>query len=197
MLAWGVLVTTTVLHVVHPYVVGFGVYWLGMYLSQVVHSSHGVYLSHLHNITRMVFTSPFTPPCQFKNMPRQMFGKVQSKLFPMYFALHAGSIVVCAGCLAFGAGAAGGMATIAKTAAVSLGTALGASLLNLLILEPKATTVMFERYALENAPSRDEAKIKQLMKEFGKFHGISSLVNLVSMVAGASYTWWLASALLL
>ncbi len=131
-------------------------------------------------------------PTQFKNMPRQMFGKVQSKLFPMYFALHAGSIVVCAGCLAFGAAGAG---AIAKPAAVSLGTALVSSLLNLLVLEPRATEVMFARYALENAPTRDEQKIKQLMKEFGKFHGISSLVNLVSMVAGASYTWWLASAL--
>ena len=44
---------------------------------------------------------------------------------------------------------------------------------------------------------RDEARIKQLVKEFGKFHGISSLVNLVGMVAGVAYVWWLAGRLAL
>jgi hypothetical protein len=42
------------------------------------------------------------------------------------------------------------------------------------------------RYALENAPGeKDSARIKALYKEFGKFHGISSLLNLVSLFSSA------------
>ena len=52
-------------------------------------------------------------------------------------------------------------------------------------VEPKATDLMFERYALENAPGeKDAAKIKVLYKSFGKFHGISSLLNLVRPPSG-------------
>lgn len=78
----------------------------------------------------------------FKNMPRQMFGKVQAKLFPMYFALHAASALVILGCHVWGGMGVSGAAKVVLT---SLSTALGASLLNLLVLEPKATAVMFER----------------------------------------------------
>lgn len=76
----------------------------------------------------------------FKNMPRQMFGKVQAKLFPQYFALHAASALVILGCHVWG-----GMGAAGNVVVTSLATALGASLLNLVVLEPKATAVMFER----------------------------------------------------
>lgn len=58
---------------------------------------------------------------------------------------------------------------------------MAASVANWVYIEPKATDLMFERYALENAPGeKDAAQIKALYKSFGKFHGISSLLNLVS-----------------
>lgn len=38
------------------------------------------------------------------------------------------------------------------------GVGLATSLLNLLVAEPIATDVMFQRYALENAPSRDDGE---------------------------------------
>lgn len=61
-----------------------------------------------------------------------------------------------------------------------------------------ATNLMFERYNLENAQGeRDNAKIKQLYKQFGKFHGISSLANLVALGAAVSHGWWLASRMTL
>ena len=64
---------------------------------------------------------------------------------------------------------------------VHAGTAVAASVANWVYIEPKATDLMFERYALENAPGeKDAAKIKVLYKTFGKYHGISSLLNLVS-----------------
>lgn len=127
----------------------------------------------------------------FKNMPRQMFGKVQAKLFPQYFALHAASLVLCAGTLLYGCGG------LPQAQALTLGVSLAASLINLLFLEPAATKVMFARYDLENAPVRDEAAIKALYKKFGAFHGSSSLVNLVGMVGAVAHGWWLASRLVL
>lgn len=79
----------------------------------------------------------------FRNMPRQLFGKVQAKLFPQYFALHAGSALIILGCHLWGGMGDSGAA--AKVVLSSLGTALGASLINLVVLEPKATAVMFQR----------------------------------------------------
>ena len=38
----------------------------------------------------------------FKNMPRQMFGRVQAKLFPQYFATATAAVVLQMGTLAFG-----------------------------------------------------------------------------------------------
>ena len=90
---------------------------------------------------------------------------------------------------------------IAVPACISLsghcaGVALVSSLVNWLYIEPMATNLMFERYNLENVPGdKDAAKIKQLYKQFGKFHGISSLLNLVALGAVVSHGWWLASKL--
>ena len=42
----------------------------------------------------------------FQNLPRQTFGRVQSKLFPIYFGLSAACSAVQLGVLLFGAAAA-------------------------------------------------------------------------------------------
>lgn len=148
------------------------------------------YATWLGSTTWVTFIGGIT---MFKSMPRQMFGKVQAKLFPQYFALHAACVVLCAGTLAFGMGSGG----VGRPQALALGLALAASLANLLWLEPCATKVMFQRYALENAGVRDEGAIKALYQQFGKWHGISSLVNLVAMAGAVAHGWWLASRLLL
>ncbi|KAK9904742.1 hypothetical protein WJX75_001688 [Coccomyxa subellipsoidea] len=127
----------------------------------------------------------------FKNLPRQTFGKLQAKLFPQYFAVAIAAGVLQIGTLTFGV--PGG---IARTQSITLGVALVSSLVNWLYIEPMATNLMFERYNLENVPGdKDAAKIKQLYKQFGKFHGISSLLNLVALGAVVSHGWWLASKL--
>jgi hypothetical protein len=64
---------------------------------------------------------------------------------------------------------------------------------------------MFERYALENklaasAAKRsdaDAATIKRLQGQFGKWHGVSSLINLVVLCASLSHAWTLAGRLAL
>ena len=48
------------------------------------------------------------------------------------------------------------------------GVALVSTVINWLYIEPVATDLMFERYALENAEGeRDSQKIKALYKQFG------------------------------
>ncbi|PSC74334.1 Transmembrane 205 [Micractinium conductrix] len=138
----------------------------------------------------IVWTTFIAGIVMFKNLPRQMFGRVQSKLFPLYFGLSAAASTIQLGVLAFAA------ANAPQKQFVLLGIGLASSLLNLLIVEPQCTRVMFQRYDLENASGpRDEGAIKALQKQFGKWHGISSLINLATLVVAVGHGWWLASLL--
>ena len=47
-------------------------------------------------------------------------------------------------------------------------------------------------YDLENADKRDESRIRPLYKQFSKWHGISSMLNLVATVAAIAHGWWFA-----
>eukprot|EP00878_Enallax_costatus_P020090 GHUV01021221.1.p1 GENE.GHUV01021221.1~~GHUV01021221.1.p1 ORF type:complete len:123 (-),score=35.14 GHUV01021221.1:1512-1880(-) len=56
------------------------------------------------------------------------------------------------------------------------------------------------RYNIENKETKsadDEARIKTLYKQFGMWHGISSLNNLVVLAATVAYGWSLAGRLAL
>ena len=75
------------------------------------------------------------------------------------------------------------------------GIALVASLANF-VIEPMGTGILMERYALENASGpKDKEKIKSLKGKFGAFHGLSSLLNLVVLIAIFSHGYWLSSHL--
>lgn len=69
------------------------------------------------------------------------------------------------------------------------------SLCNLLVIEPKATAVMFERYRHEDSGSRDPEARKKLTSKFGMLHGISSTANLGNLIAALAHITWLASLL--
>lgn len=152
-------------------------------------------------------------------LPPTAFGKLQAKLFPLYFSTLTAASVVQLATLALGPG-------LARAQATTLGVGLAATLANLLIVEPASTRSMFKRYALENegAALRDEAAVAALVsrarrggggravpapaadapppplpqkKEFGKLHGLSSTLNLASLVCAVSHGVWLARALAL
>ncbi|KAK9861108.1 hypothetical protein WJX84_006090 [Apatococcus fuscideae] len=128
----------------------------------------------------------------FKTLARQQFGKLQSKLFPLYFLIGAACNTIMMGSLAFGP------AGLAKKQAFVLGGSLVTALLNWVFVEPKTTDLMFERYELENAESRtdaDHARIKTLRKQFGMWHGISSTINLASFIFAIAHGWWLSGFL--
>jgi len=128
----------------------------------------------------------------FRNLPRQTFGKLQSKLFPKYFAVTGAMPLLLIGTLYSLSGGAPSMHEI-KLLAIAAFTAVA----NIAVAEPRATEVMFERYALENADAseRDEARISALKKTFGKWHGISSLLNLVNLVCAVGHAFFLAGGL--
>jgi hypothetical protein len=137
-----------------------------------------------------LWTTFFAGLTMFRNLPRQVFGKLQSKLFPQYFWLETGSAAVALATLHYsGTG-------ILRPQLITLGVALAGSLANQLFVEPTATKLMFQRYELENAPQRDNDTIKALYKKFSTWHGISSMLNLGVLVAAVTHGWWLAASVL-
>jgi len=125
----------------------------------------------------------------FRNLPRQTFGRLQSKLFPKYFALSSAAPGILLGTLYY---ATSGAAPVKEF--YLLGIALMGSLVNLLFTEPAATKVMFQRYELENSTGpRDEKAIKALSKQFGKWHGISSLLNLIVLICAVGHAYYIGS----
>lgn len=139
----------------------------------------------------LVYTSFVIGIVAFKNLPRQTFGKLQSKLFPIYFALSStASAILLSTLFAATNGAA------PRKQVVLLGISLVASLFNMIIAEPVATKIMFARYDLENATGpRDEAAIKKLKGKFGMWHGISSLGNLIVLVCAIGHAYFLGTKL--
>lgn len=131
-----------------------------------------------------IWTTFFAGITMFKNMPRQQFGRLQAKLFPLYFQLGTGCTMA--------------MALTASRLGISVVpslVSLFATLANLLILEPTTTANMFERYDRENQGLKDEDRDKALKANFGKLHGLSSLANLVALVALIAHGTSLAARL--
>ena len=132
----------------------------------------------------MVWTTFIAGITMFKNLPRKEFGKLQAKLFPLYFALHAACLVAMGGALALGGGVPSG-------AVWGLGLSLAATAANLLFVEPKTTANMFARYAMQEggAVAYDEGQAAALKKEFGLLHGLSSLLNLGCLCYALAHGW--------
>ncbi len=55
-------------------------------------------------IAKCTSPTPHAGITMFKNLPRQTFGKLQSKLFPLYFILSTGMTAVLLGTLCFAGG---------------------------------------------------------------------------------------------
>ena len=125
----------------------------------------------------------------FQNLPRQTFGKLQSKLFPKYFFLS--SITIILQLLTVPMIGSGGSTTN------PLIVALLATLLNQIILEPYSTKIMLERYDLENSSGgTNTERYKVLKAQFGKMHGLSSLTNLIAFCGAIIHGYFLSSLLL-
>lgn len=127
-------------------------------------------------------------PVLFKTLPRQLFGEVQSHLFPAYYWIS----YVCGAILVVTYHLLHPLKNYVPQDCVKI-TALCLMLLfslgQGLWIGPKVAGLRVERQSAEEA--KDQAKADVLSKEFGKAHGISSLFNLVVILSGTVYlVYW-------
>lgn len=108
----------------------------------------------------------------FRNLPKDVFGDLQSHLFPAYFLTQAASAGVALAGHAGGWGGRGG-------SRAGLVAALVSGALNLVALEPLTTKAMYARRAAARSGGPAAAKAS---KRFGALHGASSAVNLAGLI---------------
>lgn len=120
------------------------------------------------------FYSFIVSPLVFKKLPRQQFSDLQLVVFPTYFL-----------------GQIAAPALLALTTPVRfcpfhyglLALSSVGGLLNYFWLLPKCAQIKEAR----NKVSEDSAEYKLLLKQFGKYHGLSTLANIVSIVLLGTY----------
>lgn len=120
-------------------------------------------------------------PILFKSLPREMFGLVQSKLFPAYYLISyaCGSILVVTYFILHPTKGWTSQDWI-KLSALCL--MFGFSLAQGLWIGPRVAQLRLDRQAAEE--SKNQSKISALSQEFGKAHGLSSLLNLLVVISG-------------
>jgi hypothetical protein len=77
----------------------------------------------------------------------------------------------------------------------ALAVSLAMTLLNQFLLEPKSTRNMLDRYRMEDEGRDNTDEYKALRKKFGKFHGMSSLTNLIALLGGVAHASYLGMGL--
>lgn len=134
-------------------------------------------------------------PILFKGLPRDLFGQVQSKLFPPYYLIS----YICGATMVVTYHLLHPLKNYVPQDCVRI-TALCLMLLFSLVqglwIGPKVGALRLERQTAEEAYQRtnspaDQERAAALSKEFGKAHGISSLVNLLVLIGGFVYlVYW-------
>jgi len=141
----------------------------------------------------------------FKTLPRQQFGALQHKTFPIYFVI---SILLASGLLAFWTYTHPAVLAhytnplVADVAqAYALASVLLAQGFNYFVIAPMTSRTMFKRYQLEkeekeNGKTSDEPsqRMTALNKRFGMLHGISSLANLWAVIGLSFHGLWIGNA---
>ncbi|TPX12059.1 uncharacterized protein E0L32_007174 [Thyridium curvatum] len=148
---------------------------------------------------------------QFRVLTRPQFSAVQTKIFPIYFSMQ--SVIPAILILTFPGtsrtlgnltGVAGVLDPSNRWSALApLATMLGTGLVNLLVLLPATQRVMAARRDQEKKdgkkswdPPPHSQEMAALNKNFGKLHGISSLLNLSNFIAALIYGVTLSARLL-
>ncbi|KAI0080003.1 hypothetical protein K474DRAFT_1638322 [Panus rudis PR-1116 ss-1] len=139
----------------------------------------------------------------FKSLPRQQFGALQHRTFPIYFGI---SIAISSGLLVLWTRSHPAIlehisnpivADVAQ--AYTLGISILSQVANQFVIGPLTSKTMFQRHKLEKAEGKSynesgvSAEMKALNKKFAQLHGISSLANLTSFIALAFHGLWIAN----
>ncbi|KAK7694322.1 hypothetical protein QCA50_001504 [Cerrena zonata] len=139
----------------------------------------------------------------YRALPRQQFGALQHRIFPVYFNL---SILLSGGLLALWARSHPAVvehiqnplvADVAQAYTLAAVVFLQGS--NRFVVGPLTSKTMFQRHKLEKAEGKSynekgvSAEMKAINKKFAQLHGISSLANLFSFFAVAFHGLWIAN----
>ncbi|KAJ5156082.1 hypothetical protein N7492_008885 [Penicillium capsulatum] len=145
-----------------------------------------------------VFQSFIGGVVAFRALPRPQFASLQAAIFPIYFSLQSALPVVVALTASKGGQTLGLSGLIAPENRFStflpLATVAVTGLVNQVVLRPLTINIMRERKHQETRdgkksydPAPHSKEMVALNKRFGRVHGVSSLVNLVSLIATIYY----------
>ncbi|OBA18021.1 hypothetical protein METBIDRAFT_226840 [Metschnikowia bicuspidata var. bicuspidata NRRL YB-4993] len=133
-----------------------------------------------------VMHSFIVSPIAFKHLPREEFGKLQHQVLPLYLLSQAAAPVLLSLTTPLGS----------KFATPVLAASAVAGALNYFWVLPRCNQIKAEKKKLVDAKRHEQIidgntveteEFKALSKQFGKFHGISSLLNLLSLVTLGAY----------
>jgi len=142
----------------------------------------------------------------FKTLPRHMFGNVQSRLFPCFFAASG---------LAF-TGQVFSFSTIGNCSLIPPGSTDCCLVTSLYIgfffaflngwhIGPKSSEIMFKKHVFEKEEGevppninklKDNKEYMALSKKFGMYHGMSMLSNLVCLAAQLYTLYYIANTIM-
>ncbi|KAJ5212172.1 uncharacterized protein N7498_003818 [Penicillium cinerascens] len=134
----------------------------------------------------------------FRALPRPQFASLQTAIFPIYFSLQTALPVAVALTASRGGQALGLSGLVAPenrlNTLLPMATVALTGLINLFVLRPLTTKIMRERKHQETRdgkrsydPAPHSKEMVALNKRFGRVHGMSSLVNMVSLIATVWY----------
>ncbi|KAJ5174751.1 uncharacterized protein N7482_000628 [Penicillium canariense] len=134
----------------------------------------------------------------FRALPRPQFATLQTAIFPVYFSMQTALPVVVALTASRGGQALGISGLLGPedrfSTLLPMATVAITGLINMFVLRPLTVNTMRERKQQEtrdgkksyDAPPHSKEMVA-LNKKFGRIHGLSSLVNMVSLIATIWY----------
>jgi len=171
----------------------------------VISSPKGYYIVGYSWVFGMsVWVTFFGGVIAYKALPRQQFGNLQHKTFPVYFML---SIGISSSLLALWISShpeilsqwnQPNVCNVAQ--AYTLGVAVLTQAINYFVIGPLTSKTMLLRHKLEKAEGKTynepgvSDKMKALNRRFGMLHGISSLANLGAVIALGFHGLWIGTA---
>ncbi|OQE28675.1 hypothetical protein PENSTE_c003G01505 [Penicillium steckii] len=134
----------------------------------------------------------------FRALPRPQFASLQTAIFPVYFSMQTALPVVVALTASRGGQALGLSGLVAPENRLNtflpMATVAITGLINMFVLRPLTVNIMRERKHQETRdgkrsydPAPHSKEMVALNKRFGRLHGMSSLVNMVSFIATVYY----------
>ena len=130
------------------------------------------------NFGGSIFHSFLLSPMAFKYLPKQEFGNLQNKVFPIYFVGQAILPILLA------------LTSPLKLCPFTAGLLSTSGLcgaINFLVLLPLTQKVINERHNLAKDQKSETKEMHDATKVFGIYHGISSLLNLFSIISLGLY----------